>query len=120
MINNKKEEKFDLEKRTTEFAKQILWLCKKESITIISKPIIDQLLRSATSVGANYREANGADSKKDFRNKISICKKEAKETMYWLELLSTISPNKPDLRILWKEAHELTLIFSSITRKLRD
>ena len=120
MTNDKKAEKFDLEIRTTEFAKKLLLLCKKESITIISKPIIDQLLRSSTSVGANYREANGADSKKDFRNKISICKKEAKETMYWLELLSTVSPNKDDLRILWKESHDLTLIFSSISRKLRD
>lgn len=120
MINDKKDHRYDLEKRTTGFAKQIIYFCKNERITVITKPIIDQLLRSATSIGANYHEANGADSKKDFRNKISICKKEAKETMYWLELLETQSSNKTELRTLWKEAHELTLIFSAISRRLRD
>lgn len=112
--------KFDLEKRTTAFALKILAYCKKEPCSTTAKPVIEQLIRSATSIGANYREANGADSKKDFRNKISICKKEAKETMYWLELLGSISLNKVDLRTLWSEAHELTLIFSAISRRLRD
>lgn len=120
MTNDKKEEKFDLENRTINYAKKIIYQCKKEQITYITKSIIDQLLRSATSIGANYHEANGADSKKDFRNKISICKKEAKETMYWLELLITTSTNTREIKLLWKEAHELTLIFSSIARRLRD
>lgn len=77
-----------------------------------------QLVRSATSIGANYMEANGADSKKDFHNKISICKKESKETMHWLRMLATSAPHlKEDLRMLWQEAKELSLIFGSINRK---
>jgi len=70
---------------------------------------------SATSVGANYQEANNASSKKDFTNKSFICKKEAQETKYWIELLADIeSKYKPELRIIWQEAHELTLIFNKI------
>jgi four helix bundle protein len=66
-------------------------------------------------VGANYQEANGASSKKDFRSKIYICKKEAKETMYWIRLLMKSSEGlKEDCRVLWREAQELTLIFSKI------
>ena len=118
--NKQKSITYDLEKRTTEFAKNLILLCAKESITTVKKPIVEQVLRSATSVGANYREANGADSKRDFRSKISICKKEAKETMFWIELLEALSTQKVALHVLWTEAHELSLIFSSITRKLRD
>jgi len=70
---------YDLEERTTIFAENIILLCKKASKTAVSAPIIDQLVRSGTSIGANYQEANGASSKKDFRNKIFICKKEARK-----------------------------------------
>ena len=64
-------------------------------------------------------EANGSDSKRDFRNKISICKKEAKETTYWIRSLSVVLPEKKfELRKLWKEAQELVLIFSSIILKI--
>jgi len=64
-------------------------------------------------------EATAASSPKDFRNKIFICKKEAQETKYWLRMLSEyFNDRKPELRLLWKEAHELTLIFQSITNKL--
>ena len=116
--NKQNSKKYDLEKRTTEFAKNVVIFCRIEPQSQTAKPIIDQLIRSATSIGANYREANGADSKTDFRSKISICKKEAKETMYWLELLSQLSLRKTILRTLWSECHELTLIFASITRRL--
>ena len=75
---------YDLEERTTKFSKELISLCKKCRLDTISKPIVSQLVRSGTSVGANYSEANGASSKKDFRSKIFICKKESKETMYWL------------------------------------
>jgi len=83
---------------------------------------VSQVIRSSTSVGANYCEANGASSKKDFRNKIHICKKEIQETKYWLELLGeVVSENqKASLRKLWKEAHELTLIFNKISGTLKN
>lgn len=76
--------KYDLEERTARFAEMVILPPK----SVISNPIILQLIKAATSVGANYCEANGASSKKDFKNKIFICKKEIKEAKYWLRLLS--------------------------------
>ncbi len=107
---------YNLEERTVNFSENIITLIKSIKLNDINKPIVNQLIRSATSVGANYCEANGASSKKDFRNKIHICKKEVKETKYWLQLLAKAEPKyKEQIRILWKEAQELTLIFSKIT-----
>jgi len=72
-------------------------------------------VRAGTSVGANYCEANGASSKKDFRNKIYICKKEIQETKYWLRIIVQAVPEVKEMaRVLWQEAQELTLIFSKI------
>ncbi len=85
----------------------------------INKIIIFQLMKSATSVGANYCEANGASSKKDFKNKIHICRKEIQETKYWIELLAKSNPEENEkLKNNWKEAHELTLIFNKISSTL--
>ena len=110
--------KFDLEERTAKFGIAVIRLCKRIRTDEVSKPLVNQLVRSATSVGANYMEANGADSKNDFKAKISICKKEAKETMHWLRMLAEAEPGFADeLRVLWKEAHELSLIFGAINRK---
>ncbi len=108
---------YNLERRTTEFSKSILNLLRQTAITVVNKNVIFQLSKSATSVGANYREANGAISYKDFRNKIFICKKEIQETEYWLELLYEISnPScKQQIKELQKEARELTLIFNKIS-----
>ena len=78
-----------LEERTLNFSQSIITLCKKIPETAITKPLIVQLLRSATSVGANYAEANNAASRNDFRNKIFISKKEASETKYWLKILES-------------------------------
>lgn len=112
---NKPSRAFDLEQRTIKFSENVILLCKKVNKNIVTTPIISQLLRSATSIGANYHEANGASSKKDFKNKIFLCKKEAKETMYWLQLLSKADDNYIiECRRLWKEAYELTRIFTSI------
>ena len=84
----------------------------------INRSIINQLVRSATSIGANYMEADCAESKKDFNHKIGICKKEAKETTHWLHMLATAEPaEKETCRKLWQEAHELTLIFSAIVKR---
>ena len=114
-INNAIRPKYDLEDRTATFGEDIIALCKKSTKTVVSTPIISQLVRAGTSVGANYCEANGASSKKDFRNKIFICKKEAKETKYWLRMLVKADEElQEDSRRLWQEAQELTLIFSKI------
>lgn len=91
---------YGLEKRTVNFGRNVVKLCKGVPNSKLNDPITSQLLRSATSVGANYFEANGASSKRDFRNKIHICKKEAKETTYWLSILEDIATDKDILREL--------------------
>lgn len=107
-----------MEERTAKFSERIIDLCKSIEKNADNLPITSQLIRSATSIGANYCEANGASSKKDFKNKICICKKEAKETKYWLRLLARSVGNRADIcRDLWKESQELTLIFSKIALK---
>lgn len=110
---------YDLEERTALFGESIIVFCKGISQTAITQPLITQLIRSATSVGANYMEANSASSKRDFRNKIYICKKEAEETKHWLRMISVAIPeHKTGAGKLWKEAQELTLIFGKIVSKL--
>jgi len=108
---------YDLEERTACFSERLVDFCKECPKTVTISTLIEQDLRAGTSVGANYCEANGASSKKDFKNKVFICKKEGKETMYWLRLLGrALDEGKPkeDCRRLWQEAKELTLIFSKI------
>lgn len=105
--------KNNLEERTLNFSKQVIKVLKVIKKNNLNLPLTSQLIRSATSIGANYCEACGASSRKDFKNKIYICKKECKETKYWLEILAEAEPEiKDECRKLWKEAHELTLIFS--------
>ena len=109
--------KYDLEERTVKFAEEIISLCKNVSGSPVNTPIISQLVRAGTSIGANYAEANGASRRKDFKNKIHICKKEAMETKYWLRMLSQANESKKvKCRKLWQEAQELTLIFSKIAK----
>lgn len=106
---------FDLAERTAKFGEDVIDFLKAIKVNEINKPLISQLVRSATSIGANYEEADGAVSKKDFKNKIGTCKKESKETRLWLRMIAKSNPEKIDVcRKLWKEAHELTLIFSKI------
>ncbi len=112
---DKTSDNYNLETRTMKFSEDIIIFIGKIPKSNINNPLISQLVRSATSIGANYCEANGASSKKDFKNKIYICKKEAKETKYWLQLISTANPGQKEQgRKLWQEAQELTLIFSKI------
>jgi len=110
---------YDLENRTATFGEETIRFCKNLSQDSITRPVISQLIRSSTSIGANYMEANGASSKKDFRNKIFICKKESQESKHWLRMLKTCFENK-DVEIdkLWREAQGLTLIFQKITSSL--
>jgi four helix bundle protein len=111
----KEGQKYTLEERTTKFSEQIISFCRSLKKDIVNSPLISQLIRAATSIGANYMEANGASSKKDFKNKICICKKEARETKYWLQIIAQSNPErKEECRRLWQEAQELTLIFSKI------
>lgn len=112
---NKTEKIYDLEERTAVFSEAVIRACKAVKKDVVTSPIISQLVRASTSIGANYCEANGASSKKDFVNKIHICKKEAKETMYWVRILGTTDESsKGKCQELWKEAHELALIFGRI------
>ena len=111
---------YDLEERTEKFGENIIDLLKKVKITPMTKSIIEQLIRSATSIGANYFEANGASSKKDFINKVYISKKEAKETQHWLRMLSKVDNSIIETaRKLYMEAKELGMIFSSIIAKTK-
>lgn len=112
--------KYDLEERTASFGEAIINFCREVRQDVISRPLLSQLVRAATSIGANYMEANAASSKKDFRNKIYICKKETQETKHWLRMLATCFPQKEDaIRIFWREAQELTLIFGKIISSSR-
>lgn len=116
--SNQQNPKYDLEERTAQFAENIILLINKLPFNSINKPLIEQLMRSAGSIGANYCEADAAESKKDFKHKIGICKKESKETRHWLRLLAKANPDfKEAIRPLWKECHELLLIFSKIFSK---
>ena len=111
--NDKK--RYDLEERTAQFGEAIIELVKTFHQDSINSPLINQIVRAATSIGANYMEADGAESKKDFQHKISICKKEAKETKHWLRMIAKANPARRDeCQKLLKEAQELSLIFSSI------
>ena len=122
MFNTQKSSKksnhpFDLEERTFNFSKKIIELVSRLPNTEIIKPLARQIIRSGTSIGANYAEANESNSKKDFLNKISISKKESKETIYWLRLIREFAPSfKKDVFPLEQEARELILIFSAIIK----
>jgi len=108
---------YDLEERTAIFGENVIDFIKSLEKNEINKPLINQIIRSATSIGANYMEANQASSKKDFKNKIRICQKEANETKHWLRMIAKANTNKEnECRKLWKETHELTLIFAKITK----
>ncbi len=113
--------KYELEERVEKFGENIIDLVRKVRITITTEPIIKQLIRSGTSVGANYFEANGASSRKDFINKVYISKKEVKETQHWLRMISRVEEIiKAEARILYKEAQELGMIFSTIITKTKN
>ncbi len=119
MPNDQNEGKpYDLEKRTLEFAKGIIRLCKKLPKDIINIKLIGQLVNASGSVGANYREANEALSKKDFMHRIKITRKECKESTYWLKLLKEANQKCTDeVNNFVQESQELRNIFTSIINK---
>lgn len=115
--NTKPQKIYDLEERTAVFGENIVEFCKSLPQNNITIPLLRQVIRSGTSIGANYCEADGAESGKDFKHKIAICKKESKETKHWLRMIAKAIPEKAEkCRNLWKETQELTLIFSSIIK----
>lgn len=110
--------RYDLEERTARSGESIITFAKRVPSNPVNNRLIDQLVGAGTSVGANYCEADEGVSRKDFMNKIGICKKEAKETRHFLRMVATAEPQLKDAaRGLWKEATELTLIFAAIMRK---
>ena len=111
---------FELDERTARFGEDIIRFARGLKRDPVNTPLISQVVRSGTSVGANYMEAGAAQSGKDSDHKIGICKKEARETMHWLRMLvAADNSNRTECRALWREAHELTMIFSAILKKRR-
>ncbi|MGB9707505.1 MAG: four helix bundle protein [Microgenomates group bacterium] len=112
---------FDLEERTLIFAKKVIYVCKKLSQNIVNFKLVDQVIRSAGSIGANYREANESLGKKDFIHRLRIARKEAKETSFWLELiLEANKENADEINQLITECNQLRNILSAIINKVED
>ena len=112
---------FDLEERTGRFGEEVIKFCRGLTLDAITDPLVRQIVKSSTSVGANYCEADDAVSKKEFRQKIGYCKKESRETKHWLRMIVAADPSQAEkARVLWKEANELVLIFATIFRKLTE
>jgi four helix bundle protein len=118
VVPKKDQKEYDLENRTLKFTKDMIKFTKNIPINMINNEILKQVIRSSGSIGANYIEANESLSKKDFIMRIKICRKEAKETAYWLKVLDI---NKLDLKLqcehLYNEAIQLKKIFSAIDLK---
>jgi four helix bundle protein len=111
-------QEFDLAERTALFGEAVIQFVRGIRRDEINGPLIRQLVRSATSIGANYNEADEAGSKKEFRYRISVCCREARETQYWLRMIAAACPeSKQDARTQWLEANELTRIFGAIHRR---
>ncbi|MDD5326288.1 MAG: four helix bundle protein [Phycisphaerae bacterium] len=121
MTKTQNSKQYDLEDRTLIFARRIREFVAKLGRTLANVEDSKQLIRSSGSIGANYIEANEALSKKDFAMRAKICRKEAKESRYWLRLVDT-GANKgleQERKVLEGEANELTHIFGSIVTKTR-
>ena len=113
-----KEKNYDLENRTLVFSKELTKILRSCARGVVDDVVIRQLARSGTSIGANYCEANGAVSPADFKHKISLCKKEAKETVYWISILKSFELDV-DLDHLENEANQLAAIFTTIFSKIK-
>jgi len=111
--------KYDLEERTYKFARAVAFFSRKLPKNSTNFKYVDQVIRSSGSVGANYIEANEALSKKDFLLRVKICRKEAKESMYWLRLIidTNFKEFNQEGQSLRSEAEELKRIFSAILNK---
>ena len=111
--------RYDLEERTAQFGESAIDFAKAIPVNLITTPLISQLVRTSTSVGVNYGEADNASSEKNIKHSIRICQRESKETKHGLRMISRAEPQlKDNTRRLWQEGHELLLIFSAIIRWL--
>lgn len=118
MSNAEGGRKYDLEERTANFGEEIIVLCKKLPHSEITQRLIPQLIGAGTAIGSNYCEADCAESNKDFIHKMAIANKEAKESKFFIRMLAKACPEHAEHgRRLWKEAHELNLIFTTIIKK---
>ena len=109
---------FDLEERTAIFGEAVVRFAKKVPQNSVNNRLVDQLVGAGTSIGANYCEADDGVSKNDFRHKIGTCRKESRETKFFLRMIATAEPElKSEARASWQEAKELHLIFCAIWRK---
>ncbi len=121
MFEKNEKNKYDLEDRTGRLGKRVIEFCKKIPKNEITRPLINQLVKCGTSVGANYCEADDAESKKDFKHKIGICKKEARECKHFLKMMIIAIPEyEKEAKEIQKEANELNLIFNSIYNKVNN
>ena len=108
---------YDLEERTAQFGESVIDFAKIVPRGPVTNRLIDQLVGAGTSVGANYCEADDAVSRKDFRNRIGICKKEARESKFFIRMIVRAVPElREKAKSLWQEARELHLIFAKIFR----
>lgn len=118
-MTNDKMTKYDLEERTAKLGENIVKFAKEIPVNSVTMPLISQLVRSGTSIGANYCEADDAESRNDFKHKIGISKKEARETKHWLRMIMIAVPIlEKEAKVLWNEAKELNLIFNAIINSL--
>ncbi len=109
-----------IEERTAVFGARVVRFAKSVRLTPVTQPLIKQIVRSGTSIGANYCKANDAETKKVFRQRIATCRKEAKETRHWIQMIvAADASTKVEARGPWQEARELNLIFSAIFRNSR-
>ena len=119
-MTTKVDRKYDLEERTAKFGENVIKFCKKIPRDTITIPLIAQLIKAGTSVGANYCEADDAESKKDFKHKIGIVKKESRESKHFIRMIVEAVPEmKDEGQIIKQEAQELNLIFNSIFYKVK-
>lgn len=119
--DNKNKKIYDLEEHTARFGEAVIVFAQKIPRDAVTVPIITQFVKAGTSIGANYCEADCAESRRDFEHKIGICKKEARETRYWLRMIGVTVPNlKDEGVVLLQEAHELQLIFITIVKNSKN
>ena len=108
---------YDLTERTARLGEKIILFAKKVPRSAVNNPLTTQLVKAGTSVGANYNEADEAESLRDFRHKMGICRKESRESKYWLRMIAVAEPSlRDEAAELWRETKELHLIFCKSVR----
>lgn len=116
--SNAEQKPYDLEERTAVFGEHVIRFARTVPLSVVTRPLVSQLVRSATSVGADYCEADDAETNKDFRHKIALCKKEARETKHWFRMIAAAEPGLVEsVCPLWQEAKEPNLIFAAIRNR---